>query len=145
MRIIFVMGLSCSGKSTYIKNNFKDIKVLDLYDYQKNCLSYSYDEIWDSYMRIKDDLVEAIKNNEDVVLEHTLLKAIRRKIYIDAVKEVTDCPIEIFLIKPSKEVFKERKKSRNCFFNEKNYKDDLSILEVPTIEEGFSKVNVINI
>lgn len=141
MKIIFVMGFAGSGKSTYIKEQFKDMKVLDLYDYQENC--WTYDTVWDSYMRIKDDLIEAIKNNEDVVMEHTLLKAIRRKIYIDAVREVTDCPISIVFVNPTREVLKERRKKRGLNFGDKNIDMEMEVLEAPSLEEGFDKIDIV--
>lgn len=143
MKITFVMGIACGGKSTYIKNNFSDRKVIDLYDFQKN--RFTVEQIWDSYMECKDSLIEAIKNNEDVVLEHTLLRAERRKIYIDAVKEVTDCPIDIVLINPDIKTIQERKALRNCNSSETRIREELEVLEIPTVEEGFDSVTIVEI
>ncbi len=143
MQIIFVIGPACAGKSTYIKNNFPNFKVIDLYDFQKNYTFLGYNECFESYEKCKDALIEAIKNNENVVMEHTLLKAIRRKVYIDAVKELGDYGIECICIKPSPEVLNKRKELRNIKSKIEWDKEELDLLEIPTIEEGFSNIKLI--
>ena len=143
MQITFVIGPACAGKSTYIKNNFSDFKVIDLYDFQKDYAFLGYNECVESYEKCKDALIEAIKNNENVVMEHTLLKAIRRKVYIDAVKELGDYEIECICIKPSPEVLNKRRKLRNIKSKIEWDKEELDLLEIPTIEEGFSNVKLI--
>ena len=92
MSVIFVMGPSCAGKSTFIANRYPNLRKIDLYDYQSHLFErkfYTIDDILKSYEDCKRDVVEAVKNNEDIVLEHTMLKAIRRKEYIDAIREVS--------------------------------------------------------
>ena len=142
MKIIFVMGIAGSGKSTYIKDNFKDFTVVDLFDFQKHC--YTFEDCWKSYMDAKDALINAIKENKDVVLEHTLLRAERRKIYIDAVREITDNPIEIILINPEFDILVKRNKERNIYVSDDYLKQNLDVLEIPTESEGFDKVTIIN-
>ena len=141
--IKIVMGLPCAGKSTFIENNFEGIKKIDLYDYQTNIMRQ--DEVWKSYEDVKDEIIKRIKNNEDFVVEHTLLKAIRRKYYIDAIREVTQEPIEIWLIKPNEEQYLKQCKMRDINHTSEDYKWYMDILEIPTIEEGFSKVHIIEI
>ena len=143
MQIIFVIGPACAGKSTYIKNIFSDFKVIDLYDFQKDYTFLGYNECVKSYEKCKDALIEAIKNNENVVMEHTLLKAIRRKVYIDAVKELGDYEIECICIKPSPEVLNKRRELRNIKSKIEWDKEELDLLEIPTIEEGFSNIKLI--
>ena len=141
MKITFVMGIPGAGKSTYIKEHFKDRKILDLWDFQTHAISY--DEVWKSYLDIQKELIEAIKNDEDVVMEHTLLKGIRRKMYIDSVKEVTDCPIECIIINPPRIELSKRRTERfgdDCDETLNMYYD---ALEIPTVEEGFSKITII--
>ena len=141
--IKIVMGLPCAGKSTFIKNNFEGIKKIDLYDYQANIMQQN--EVWKSYEDVKDEIIKCIKNNEDFVVEHTLLKAIRRKYYIDAIHEVTQEPIEIWLIKPNKEQYLKQSKMRGINHTSEDYEWYMNILEIPTTEEGFSKVHIIEI
>jgi predicted kinase len=141
MRVVFVIGPAGSGKSTFIKNNFPDAIVVDLWDYQEDC--YSMQDIIDSYNNAEEALKEAIKENlntdNTVVLEHTLLKQIRRPQYIDAVKSLTDTPIEVFAMNPSQEEYKKRCNSSKKPF----YKDYLEIYELPEVEEGFGSVTIV--
>lgn len=143
MKITFVMGIPCSGKSTYIKNNFSDRKVIDLYDYQKNEKFTTIETIKESYEKCKNALIDAIKNNEDVVMEHTLLRAIRRKVYIDAVKSITECPIEIVVINPDIKILKQRAEKRDIYNDDEYIKEMQNTLEIPTKEEGFSNIKII--
>ena len=146
MAITFVMGPATAGKSTYIKQNFKDCKIIDLWDIQKDMVMSATslsDNILTSYEICKQNLIEAVKNNEDVVLEHTLLRAIRRKIYIDAIKELGDYEINCIVIKPDKKVLLERRKKRGLICNEKQIEEELNVLEIPTKEEGFSNIKII--
>ena len=141
MRIIFVIGPAASGKSTYIKNNFPDAKVVDLWDYQENC--YSVPDIIKSYMMTEKALKETIKQNLNtdniVILEHTLLMAKRRPQYIDAVRSLTDTPIEVHVMHPSKKVYKQRCESKGIPPRQM----EMDMLEIPTEDEGFSIIEVI--
>lgn len=147
-KVVFVMGIAGSGKSTYIKENFKDYKIIDLYDFQKDKLMFSVDDVWKTYVEAKDAILEAIKNNEDVVLEHTLLRAERRKFYIDAIREISNIPIEIILINPSIENLERNYSIRYPEKKKKYLKEhilqNLEVLEIPSIEEGFDRVTIIS-
>lgn len=143
MRITFVMGMACAGKSTYIKEHFPNTTVIDLYDFQKNKKFLGYDEIATSYEECKDAVLKAIKRGEDVVMEHTLLKAIRRKPYIDAIREITDAPIDIVLINPELHTLAARSQRRGSFSSESYLKSNLEILEIPTKEEGFENITIV--
>ena len=143
MKIIFVIGPAGSGKSTYIKKNFPDAKVVDLWDFQENLRRFSVEEIFETYKMAEDALKETIKKNlntdNTVILEHTLLKAKRRPQYIGAVRSITDVPIEVHVMNPSIEIYKERCKSKGI----SPRIDELELLEIPVEEEGFSYIKVI--
>ena len=139
--VVFVIGPACAGKSTFIQNNFPDYKVINLYDYQKHFMTV--DEVWESYLKCRDDLKDAIKNNENVVLEHTLLKKERRVMYIEAVKEVTDSPIDIYVMLPDIETLLERRKERKIITSRKMTESELEMCDIPTHEDGFNKIEII--
>lgn len=148
MSITFVMGIAGAGKSTYIKGKFPDCTVIDLYDFQKNGYvlnsGMSFEEqCLQSYYACRDAVVEAIKNGEDVVMEHTLLRAIRREMYVEAVKNVTDEPIDIIVINPPVDTIKERWSLRKLNPTDEEIKYNLSVLEIPTKEEGFRNITVV--
>ena len=140
MSIIFVIGPSCAGKSTYIKENLPDYKIIDLFDFQ-DYKFITVENIMKSYYDCKDALIEAIKENENVVLEHTLLKAERRKIYIDAIKELGNFDIDIVVIKPDINTLMKQKALRGT--NIYQAQDELDLLEIPTKEEGFRNITII--
>jgi predicted kinase len=144
MKISIVIGLPGSGKSTYIKNNFKDRVVVDLWDFQENITFNSTLEEGEATDKAcREEFLKAIKEGHDVVLEHTLIKAFRRKLYIDAVKEITNEPIECIFINPPREVIVERQKERQIFYGDWYLNAYYGELEIPTIEEGFSNVETI--
>lgn len=141
MAIKIVMGPSCTGKSTFIKETFPNATVIDLFDFQKDFMSV--DEVMQSYIDCKDALVNAIKENKDVVLEHTLLKAKRRPMYINAIKEVTDKPINVYVLIPDKEDYLKFAEKRNCNMSKEIIDMMFETLEIPTIEEGFNNIYII--
>lgn len=140
--IVFVMGPACAGKSTFIKHNFPDFKKIDLYDYeQKN--GFSFEGVYQAYEECRIDLIDAVNKKENVVLEHTLLKAIRRKVYIDSIREITDEDIVAYFIYPSDKQLESNAKKRNISFFKGELENIREIAEMPTIDEGFSEVNII--
>lgn len=143
MKITFVMGIPGSGKSHYIREHYPDRVVYDLYTYQEKKKYLSVQEVMESYEELKEDIVEALKRGEDIVIEHTLLRAIRRAPYIEAIREVTDDPIDIVVLNPPIDVIKERQKERKIYISKDNIKSNLEVLEIPTTDEGFEKVTVI--
>jgi hypothetical protein len=76
-------------------------------------------------------------------MEHTLLKAIRREVYIDAVQEITDAPIIGYFLLPSDEELNENAKKRSVKFYEGELDNIRDILDIPTIEEGFAEIHII--
>lgn len=144
MSVIIVAGPTCSGKSTFIQKNFPQHKIIDIYDFQKDFRFINIDNVMESYVQCKDALVAAIKESENVVLEHTLLKAKRRAMYVDAIKEVTDQPIEIYFLFPSeKQLLKQMKKRKySKVLAEAQTMRELA--ELPTVSEGYHVVHIVS-
>lgn len=143
MKIIFVMGPSCAGKSTFIKKNFPDMKVLDLFEYEER-IGFSIPAIKEAYKQIEKDLVDCVKNNEDIIMEHTLLKAIRREVYIKAIKEVSDSPIIGYFLLPSDDEIKANAKKRRVKMSDSELKNVREILDIPSVKEGFSEIHIVD-
>ena len=143
MKIIFVMGPSCAGNSTFIKKNFPDMKVLDLFEYEER-IGFSIPAIKEAYKQIEKDLVDCVKNNEDIIMEHTLLKAIRREVYIKAIKEVSDSPIIGYFLLPSDDEIKANAKKRRVKMSDSELKNVREILDIPSVEEGFSEIHIVD-
>lgn len=145
MNIInFVIGPAVSGKSTFIKNTFKNCKVVDLWDFQKDLDFFTIENILDSYKKTEEELIRQItaSKNKTIILEHTLLRAERRKPYIDAIKKVSEeAIINCYIIKPTLAQFKKNCKNRDIDYE--YAKDGFNILEIPTKQEGFNNVYII--
>lgn len=145
-KVIFVMGIPCSGKSTYIKNNFPDATAIDLYDYQANI--QTIEDVWKSYEAVKDEIIKRLESEDLVICEHTLLKAERREYYLHALKEAypgINC--EIILCRTDIDTYKRNHVARHGEpatddFIKNRYNGFLEVLEEPTESEGFSKVSI---
>ena len=143
MAIKIVMGPACAGKSHFIRETFPNSTVIDLWDFQKEQKHVTYESVMQSYIDTQEALINAIKEKKDVVLEHTLLRAIRREVYIKAIREVTDEPINIYVLVPSAENFKKFNELRNCPCDDQYIKAMFETLEIPTFEEGFDNIYII--
>jgi guanylate kinase len=143
LSIIIVGGPACAGKSTFIKKHFPDKTIIDLKSFQDQYPILTYEAVVKSYDDCREALVSAIKENKEVVLEHTLLRAIRRDAYIKAIREVTEDDIIIYFFKPSISQLKDRMASRLGFEDEENAIQTLNVLETPTFAEGYSKIYII--
>lgn len=143
MSVIIVGGPAGAGKSTFIKEHFSDKTVIDLKDFQDKYRFLSYDNVVKSYEDCKEALVNAIKEGKDVVMEHTLLRAIRRDVYIKAIKEVTNDDIVIYFFKPSMNLLAKRIEHRSGASGERSARVSLETLEVPTYDEGYTKIYII--
>lgn len=141
MAIKIVMGPACAGKSTFIKETFPQATVIDLFNFQKDFMSIN--EIMQSYIDCKDALISTIKEGKDVVLEHTLLKAKRRPMYIDAIREITDEPINIYVVMPDSDTYLEFSQKRKCEMTKEMIDIMYDTLEIPTLDEGFSNIYII--
>lgn len=143
MAINIVMGPACSGKSSFIRNTFKNHTIIDLYNFQENIKVWNVESIMKSYINCRDALIQALKENKEVVLEHTLLRAIRREMYIKAIKEVSNEPINIYVLLPSKETLLEFSKKRHCDYTISQVEQLFNTLEIPVKEEGFDNIYII--
>ena len=142
--LTIVMGPSCAGKSTYIKEHFPNEKVIDVFDFQDYRFA-TPETVWQSYEDCAKALQDALKENENVVLEHTLLKAIRREWYIQKVREVSDCDIKVICIFPSLKMLQSRSRKRKCISTADYCQAMLDTLELPQKEEGYSEVEIVRV
>ncbi|MBR3600635.1 MAG: AAA family ATPase [Lachnospiraceae bacterium] len=150
-KLIIVMGTSASGKTHFIEEHFShmDYKHISIGEYQRTLKEkedvHSVEEYYDflAYCneKAKEDMVDALKAGENVILEHTLYKAKRRIVYTQAAGEVTDEPMEIYVMQPSREQLKQNLKYAK--FNESSLDwllEQMSQIEYPNPVEGFGKI-----
>lgn len=149
-----VIGVPASGKTHWINNcsESADIEKLDIYAYQqlvrKEFTDEEYTSSHDTYRilyeaneRIIKDIVDFVQDGKDVVVEHTLYKMKRRLQIIDAIRKVSDTPIEIYLMQPSDDQLQKNcelkdREDEYLFFRAKGQMEDI---EIPSVGEGFAK------
>lgn len=149
----FVIGAASSGKTTFIKNHFSDDKntiILNVYDYQQaaykkvekfGCISFmeKIECLKNANEAILVDIIEALKENKEVVVEHTLYKTKRRIAYIDAIrKEIKDINIEVYVMCPTDLVWEKYINKRKI--NVSEIKAQKKEIEFPNPDEGFNKI-----
>ena len=144
MSVIIVAGPTCAGKSTFIKDHFPNHTVIDLFDFQKDFKFINVHDVLISYEQCRDALKAAIMRGEDVVLEHTLLKRMRRPMYIDAIRECTDQPIEMYFLMPSDEQLIKQMRERSYASDIKTARNMKEVAELPTLDEGYTVLHIIS-
>lgn len=157
MTVIIVMGTAFSGKTHFIKENFPGYEILSIGEYQKaikmaeNANEYiSLQEYKKMLQRandqIKCDVVERLLQGKNVVMEHTLYKAMRRKEYLKAFWTVTNEPIDIYVMQPSDErLLKNIEADEEQSAKGINWiKSQMRDIELPSISEGFAHVFLVS-
>ena len=152
-KVIFVIGGQGFGKSTFIKKYLmpsdKKVQVIDLWDFQKKNKQILYfnniDTLLLSYKECLNALLEVVNSNkyDIVILEHTLLKRKRRPMYIEPLLELGIKP-EVICMYPEFNVIKQRWIKRDIYIDDDEINYLLDTMELPTCQEGFSKVIIIN-
>ncbi|MCR5510768.1 MAG: ATP-binding protein [Lachnospiraceae bacterium] len=152
-KVSFVIGAAASGKTHFIKQSFagKDVVILDVYDYQQK----AYDEagfgnsipmgvqfrcLMKANETLLGDIISNLKQGRDVVVEHTLFKAKRRIVYVDAIREAVDAEIEIYVMRLGYERWEENAAQRNLRADRSIFERDTSELEFPNPAEGFDAI-----
>lgn len=149
----FVIGGTATGKTYFIKNHFgnREVEILNVYDYQQIAYNEAgYEDVIPMDAQIKclrkanEKLLSAIINNlsqgRDVVAEQTLFKAMRRIAYLDKIRKTVEAEIEVFVMRPSDELWSENIRQRNLEGGLERYKMQASILEFPNPAEGFDRI-----
>lgn len=146
--IMYLIGLPCSGKSTYIKNCLSDYvvisndKIIDEYASQNNI---TYGEAWNkiSFKYVKNqckkEFNNAILNNKNIVIDNTNMTVKSRRTYRD---DKYKNKAVVFICNE-----KERKKRELKRLNEtqkyvpQNAIDNMNkIFQYPSKDEGFYEI-----
>ena len=149
MRIIFVAGPAFSGKSIYIRKELPGAAVINVSTFYKNAFGADSNEEIDTIGRnaqlyCKEGLQNCIKSAKEddmIVLEHHLLRKEIRRFFIDAVREVTDAPIECIVMEPSEEMVAKMLNNEQQLIHFHEY--EKSKLEMPDTSEGFESVRTV--
>ena len=149
MKILFVTGPSFSGKSIYIRKEYSDATVVNLNVFKKvvECAD-SNEELEElaknSYLYCREALKNTIRsagNDDTVILEAQLLSKQARAFFLEAVKEVTDTPVECVLMSPDENKICELLADHPTLISLHQY--ERNKMENPSIDEGFAEVTVV--
>lgn len=72
--------------------------------------------------------------------EQTFYKAKRRIAYVDEIRKAVEVEIEVYVMSPSDERWKENIQDRDLKGSFENHKRDASLLEFPNSAEGFDRI-----
>ena len=149
-KIIFVIGVLASGKSSFIKKNYpsRKYKILNIKNYQtrlKDKENHGAMLSGEKHMQILmnaqrmilDDAIRFLRQERDVVVEHTLFKSVRRKEYIDIIRKSVDTTIEVYVMQPPMEQWKRDIEARQLDPAVIKQTDEF---EFPDASEGFDAV-----
>ena len=146
----FVIGAAASGKTTNHFSEDKNTIILNVYDYQQatykkmeefGCISFmeEIECLKNANEAILVDIIEALKEKKNVVVEHTLYKTKRRIAYIDAIrKAIKNINIEVYVMCPTDSVWEKYINKRKL--NVSKIKAQKNEIEFPNPVEGFNKI-----
>ena len=149
MRIVFVMGPVFSGKSIYIKKQFPDARVVKMKVYDEFISSASdndmmYELTENAHYYCREALVNTVRaagEDETVVLEHPMLKRDARDFFLNAVREVTDRPVECVVLKTDPEEVKEIADHQPAFI--RLHDSEIGVMDIPGEDEGVCSVTIV--
>lgn len=131
--MIVITGIPASGKSTLVRQRFGTYKRINL------------DKV-KSRSREENEILKALNNNENIVVDNTNTTKKARKRYLDFAKSFgvpirsvyLRCPLDVALKRNESRKGKEQVPSFVVkFYNRK--------LEVPSLEEGFDSCETIDV
>lgn len=151
--LIFVIGVSATGKTYFINENYKDkdVDILNVYDYQQR----AYDEagygknipleaefrcLYKANNDLLEDIIERLKARRNVVVEQTLFRMKRRLAYIDEIRKSVDVYITFYVMRPSDARWEANIKERKLRGTLQSYKSLAAQIEFPNQAEGIDKI-----
>lgn len=147
----FVIGPPASGKSWFVRNRLAaedpGAVLLDTYSYQKDLrkdgpMGYgdAFRCLYQANARILEDILVAVRQGKNVIVEHTLYKMKRRLVYLDAIRALPGegGNVEFYVMRPGEERWKRYVKEREL--NWESCRHAAEDLELPNPAEGIDKI-----
>lgn len=144
--LYMLIGVPGSGKTTWIKNNKKDAVVLSTDDYIERAAekhSKTYSEVFKDVIgfatdQMEKDLVQAVRNKQDIIWDQTNLTAKTRKAKLNKIPRDYN-KVAVFFGVPSD--LRDRLASRpGKTIPEPVIISMINQLQPPTQEEGFDEI-----
>jgi len=153
--VIFVIGATASGKTTFIRDHFSDDRdtvILNVYDYQQSAykeagfgkqvpLGQEFKCLYKANENLLIDIIDTLQNGKNVVVEQTLYKAKRRIAYIDAIRNaVENITIAVYVMRPSDSVWEAYIIERKLIDSIQRLRANAKEIEFPNPSEGFDSI-----
>jgi len=147
-----LIGLPGSGKSTWIrnkqnKNDFVIVSSDDEIDKYAKSQNKTYSEVFDEYIKIatsnmNSNLINAIKNNQNIIWDQTNLSAKKRKGIISRLPKHYEKIAVVFEIDDDtlKDRLYNRTKTEGKYIPNSVIENMKRTYEFPTKEEGFDEI-----
>lgn len=152
-KVTFVIGANAAGKTYFIEHHLANEKavVLNIYDYQQKVYDehgnkelITFEEQFRCLKKANEkhlhDIINELKQGNDVIAEQTFFKAKRRIAYIDEIRKEMDVKIEVYVMHPSNERWMENSKKRENMENIEAYENQKKQVEFPNPAEGFDAI-----
>lgn len=153
--VIFVIGATASGKTTFIQNHFsndRDTVILNVYDYQRAAykeagfgehipFGQEFKCLYKANENLLVDIIDTLQNGKNVVVEHTLYRAKRRLRYINVIRNIfKDITIEVYVMHPCESVWETYVTKRRLAHSFQRLKAEAEQIEFPNPIEGFDSI-----
>ncbi len=147
-----LIGLPGSGKSTWIrnkqnKNDFVIVSSDDEIDKYAKSQNKTYSEVFDEYIKIatsnmNSNLINAIKNNQNIIWDQTNLSAKKRKGIISRLPKHYEKIAVVFEVDDDtlKDRLYNRTKTEGKYIPNSIIENMKRTYEPPTKEEGFDEI-----
>ena len=152
-KVTFVIGANAAGKTYFIEHHLANEKAvaLNIYDYQQKVYDehgnkelITFEEQFRCLKKANEkhlhDIINELKQGNDVIAEQTFFKAKRRIAYIDEIRKEMDVKIEVYVMHPSNERWIENSKKREDIKNIEVYENQKKQMEFPNPAEGFDAI-----
>ena len=154
-KVSFVIGANCTGKSWFVDHFFtkEDVQTLDIYDFQQQVyadkgygnsvpMNMMFSCLWEANDRLLREIIAALRQGQDVVVEQTFFKAKRRIAYIDEIfREVPGVNIKVYVMCPGDAQLRDNLRKRNQEGSFNRIKQEMmELMEFPNPSEGFDMI-----
>lgn len=152
-KIFMLIGIPGSGKSTWLKNQDIDLSNTAILstdnhiDTYANSIGKTHDSVYREYIKtaeklIKQDAANAVADNKDVYWDQTNTSVKVRRKKLNRFKDYYK--VAVYFTVPSDNELKIRLQSRpGKTISHRTMQMMTSILEIPTLEEGFDEIIIV--